>query len=248
MTSATDSPVGPRDLPAEPPEATAGAADRSGQAAAKVAETEHRQQPRSEAFKRFVASGWGAARRRRPGAVTRRTASPASGASGCRRQFPGERLVIPAGGAAAAQQRHRLPVPPALGVRPPDRPGHRPGAGRRAGARAAGRRDGGGHEAVLYFRPRAGRDTEEFYADARYGELWVGVRPVPGGDRGAEPGSTRRHIDELTDAHHQGRGEGGTRPDRARAPTPASTALVDEARALAGRRRRARPTPSWPRR
>ena len=38
-------------------------------------------------------------------------------------------------------------------------------------------RDGGGHEAVLYFRPRAGRDTEEFYADARYGELWVGVRP-----------------------------------------------------------------------
>ena len=37
-------------------------------------------------------------------------------------------------------QRHRLPVPAALGVRPPDRAGHRPGAGRRAGAGAHRRR------------------------------------------------------------------------------------------------------------
>lgn len=29
------------------------------------------------------------------------------------------------------------------------------------------------HEAVLYFRPRASRQSEEFYADSRYGELWV---------------------------------------------------------------------------
>jgi Xaa-Pro aminopeptidase len=34
------------------------------------------------------------------------------------------------------------------------------------------------HEAVLYFRPLAGRDTEEFFADARYGEFWVGARPT----------------------------------------------------------------------
>ena len=39
--------------------------------------------------------------------------------------------------------------------------------------------DGGsGHRAVLYFRPLAGRDTEEFYADSRYGEFWVGARPT----------------------------------------------------------------------
>ena len=35
-----------------------------------------------------------------------------------------------------------------------------------------------GHEAVLYFRPLAGRDTDEFFADARYGEFWVGARPT----------------------------------------------------------------------
>ena len=74
------------------------------------------------------------------------------------------------------QQRHRLPLPAALGVLPPHRARHRPGAGRRAGARATPA--DGGHDAVLFFSPRAERDTEEFYADARYGELWVGVRPT----------------------------------------------------------------------
>ena len=34
-----------------------------------------------------------------------------------------------------------------------------------------------GHDATLYFRPRAPRDSEEFYADSRFGELWVGRRP-----------------------------------------------------------------------
>ena len=33
------------------------------------------------------------------------------------------------------------------------------------------------HDATLYFRPRAPRDSSEFYADARYGEMWVGRRP-----------------------------------------------------------------------
>ena len=36
---------------------------------------------------------------------------------------------------------------------------------------------GASHEAVLYFRPAAGRDTEEFYADASIGEFWTGPRP-----------------------------------------------------------------------
>ena len=33
-----------------------------------------------------------------------------------------------------------------------------------------------GHDATLYFKPRAPRDSEEFYADSRFGELWVGRR------------------------------------------------------------------------
>ncbi|MDR1833322.1 MAG: aminopeptidase P family protein [Propionibacteriaceae bacterium] len=33
-----------------------------------------------------------------------------------------------------------------------------------------------GHQAVLFFHPRVPRTDPEFYADARYGELWVGQR------------------------------------------------------------------------
>ena len=38
--------------------------------------------------------------------------------------------------------------------------------------------DGGNHRAALFFRPMAGRDTKEFYADARSGEFWIGRRPT----------------------------------------------------------------------
>ena len=38
--------------------------------------------------------------------------------------------------------------------------------------------DGGHHHATLYFRPLAGRDTEQFYADSRSGEFWIGARPT----------------------------------------------------------------------
>ena len=33
-----------------------------------------------------------------------------------------------------------------------------------------------GHDATLYFKPRAPRTDPEFYADSRYGEMWVGQR------------------------------------------------------------------------
>lgn len=33
-----------------------------------------------------------------------------------------------------------------------------------------------GHRALLYFKPRTPRTDPEFYADARYGEMWVGQR------------------------------------------------------------------------
>ena len=34
-----------------------------------------------------------------------------------------------------------------------------------------------GHDCFLYFRPPAGRDTDEFYANAQIGEFWIGRRP-----------------------------------------------------------------------
>ncbi|MBF0671589.1 MAG: aminopeptidase P family protein [Salinibacterium sp.] len=33
------------------------------------------------------------------------------------------------------------------------------------------------HEATLYFRERAGRDSDEFYANPEIGEFWIGPRP-----------------------------------------------------------------------
>ena len=35
-----------------------------------------------------------------------------------------------------------------------------------------------GHEATLYFRETAGRDTDEFYANSEIGEFWTGARPT----------------------------------------------------------------------
>ena len=34
-----------------------------------------------------------------------------------------------------------------------------------------------GHDATLYFRERAGRDSDEFYANSSIGEFWIGPRP-----------------------------------------------------------------------
>ncbi len=63
-----------------------------------------------------------------------------------------------------------------------------------------------GHEAVLYFRPLADRDTDEFFSDARYGEFWVGARPTIA-DVELELGITARHLDGLVDAVAKDAGE-----------------------------------------
>ena len=41
-----------------------------------------------------------------------------------------------------------------------------------------------GGEAVLYARPRSSRETDEFFRDRQYGELWAGRRPSLQGDLG----------------------------------------------------------------
>src|SRR5690554_1655185 len=37
--------------------------------------------------------------------------------------------------------------------------------------------NGDGHDSTVYFRERAGRDSEEFYANPEIGEFWIGPRP-----------------------------------------------------------------------
>ena len=93
--------------------------------------------------------------------------------------------------------------------------------------RQRGRRRGG-HEAILYFRPRAERDSKEFFGDARYGEFWVGVRPSLA-EVEAELGLSARHIDELPGAVKKDLG--ATQVRVVRDADPDLARLIDEIRA-----------------
>ena len=148
-----------------------------------------------------LAPGGPTAPRPCPGAARAGRRSPRPAARASRPRFPGQRLVVPAGRAQAALERHRLPLPRALRVLAPDRLGVRHRARQRA--RASSRR-ADGHDATLYFRERAGRDSDEFYANAAIGEFWIGPRPslahvaadlgLAIADRAAEPSTRTRRA------------------------------------------------------
>ncbi len=51
-------------------------------------------------------------------------------------------------------------------------------------------------DAVLYARPNSSRETDEFFRDREYGELWAGRRPTLN-EFSSSLGVQTRHIDEL---------------------------------------------------
>jgi Xaa-Pro aminopeptidase len=133
----------------------------------------NRQIPFSEAFRQFIADGWAAYPSDLPAPL------PAAEAAARRREllserFPGERLVIGAGGLRTRSNDTDFRFRPhsafayltGLGT------DHEPDAVLVLEPSDAG------HVATLYFKPRAPRDDREFYADSRFGELWVGRRPT----------------------------------------------------------------------
>jgi Xaa-Pro aminopeptidase len=132
----------------------------------------NRQLPFTDAFKKFIAEGWAPYPTHLPDQL------PAAAWARRRRervsaQFPGERLVIPAGGLKVRSNDTDYRF------RPHSAFAHLTGLGtnREPDAVLVLEPTDSGHEATLYFRPRAPRDSEEFYADSRFGELWVGRRP-----------------------------------------------------------------------
>lgn len=161
----------------------------------KQTKADHRSRPTTAEFREFIARGWAPRSAELPPraevaeyAARRREALSAA--------FPGERLVVPAGGLKVRSNDTDYVF------RPHSAFAHLTGLGSDREPDAVlvmHPRDDGGHDAVLYFRPLAGRDTDEFFADSRVGEFWVGARPTLESVR-AELGLETASLEELDDA------------------------------------------------
>jgi len=147
--------------------------------------------PQSKTFKDFIFGGWAErpeqhpeARAQAPYAADRRARISA--------MHLGERLVVPAGPAKTRSNDTDYPyrthsafsyltgwgsdaVPASVLVLEPT---------------------ADGHDATLYLLPTAGRDSEEFYANAAIGEFWTGPRPSLA-HVAADLGLETRHLDEF---------------------------------------------------
>ncbi len=165
-------------------------------------QADNRARPTTDEFRAFVAEGWAP---RRPGATARSDAARYAAERRTRvsEAFTGERLIVPAGGLKVRSNDTDYVF------RPHSAFAHLTGLGGDREPDAVLMLEplkDGGHEAILYFRPLAGRDTDEFFADTRYGEFWVGARPTIE-DIETELGLTARHIDEFADAAVKDAGE-----------------------------------------
>jgi len=129
--------------------------------------------PVSEEFARYIASDWA----ERPDATPRARAQASFAASRRSRigaLHVGARLVIPAGAAKTRSNDTDYPY------RAHSAFAYLTGWGSDtvAGSVLVLEPTATGHEATLYFRETAGRDTDEFYANSEIGEFWTGARPT----------------------------------------------------------------------
>lgn len=182
--------------------------------------------PSSKAFREFIATGW----EERALVLPERSEAAPYAAQRRRRigeAFPGDRLVVPAGQLVVRSNDtdHRF--------RPHSAFAHLTGLGTDQEPDAVLVLEPGddGHEAVLYVRPPAGKDSEEFFADSRYGELWVGVRPTLEQVESLT-GIRCAHLDTLPDA--VAKDAGRVRIRVVPQADAAVTALVSRVRSEAG--------------
>ena len=142
-----------------------------------------------EAYSNFMRQGWG-------GREVELPSHPITGPAAARRSklaemFPGERLVLPAGTfkVRSYDTDYRFRADTA----------HTYFSGNQTSDAVLVIDDG---DAVLYARPSSSRDTDEFFRDRMYGELWVGRRPSLK-EISDSLGLEVRHIDELPTALRQ---------------------------------------------
>ena len=128
--------------------------------------------PGSSVFKDHIASNW--AERERPLPAPReQSAFAAERRARLSELHTGRTLVVPAGQAKVRSNDCDYPF------RPHSTFAHLTGWGTDTvvGSVLVLTPNGSGHDATLYFRATAGRDSEEFYANPEIGEFWVGPRP-----------------------------------------------------------------------
>ncbi|QIK72853.1 aminopeptidase P family protein [Propioniciclava coleopterorum] len=198
----------------------------------KAPQLPNRQTPFSDAFVAFIPTKWAPYSEEMPAAL------PASEFAPARRDavsaaFPGERIVVPAGNLVVRSNDTDY------NFRPHSAFAHLTGLGADREPDAVlvleptfvenedGKPECSSHEATLYFKPRAPRTDAEFYADARYGEMWVGQRESLE-EMAAMTGLQTRSLHELPNALSQ---KFGRIPTRMVRDVDASlTTLVDDLR------------------
>ncbi|MFY9262068.1 MAG: aminopeptidase P family protein [Actinomycetaceae bacterium] len=190
------------------------------------------QRPQSDVFKKFIGEDWGP----RPPAPKRNESADYTAVRRVTlgRQFLGERLVIPAGNLKIRvnDTDYRFRAHSSFiyltGLSGEDEPGAVLVLHPLPNATSSSAET---HESVFYFHPRASRASEEFYADSRHGEFWVGAR-ASAADMEIATGIKVAHIDSLrTDLA----ANLGTVPIRVLANSdPEIEALVAELRSQAG--------------
>jgi Xaa-Pro aminopeptidase len=181
-----------------------------------------------EAYAAFMRTGWGDRELELP-------RSTVADEAAVRRErlaatFPGERLVLPAGTfkvrANDTDYRFR-----------PDT-AHTYYSGNQTSDAVLVVEDG---SAVLYVRPRSSRETDEFFRDRQYGELWAGRRPSLQ-EISDSLGIETRHVDRLQDDLTRSGGATKTRVLRGLSAevdriVPADSALDDDLVRVVGEQR-----------
>lgn len=186
----------------------------------------NRQTPFSEAFKAFIPEGWAPYSDELPDPLPATAHTPAR-REALAAQFPGDRLVIPAGDLKVRSNDTDYRF------RPHSAFAHLTGLGtdREPDAVLVLEPTDAGHDATLYFKPRAPRTDPEFYADARYGEMWVGTRESLA-EMTALTGLSCAPISELDAA--LAKNAGAVRLRVVRGADAALTTRLDEVRREAG--------------
>jgi len=128
--------------------------------------------PNSPEFMKFISGGWAEQKSAKP-AKTEVASFAAARRNAVASAFPGKLLVIEAGGTATRSNDTEYRYRPHTAF------AHLTGWGAATVPDSVLVIDtrANAHHSQLFFRPTAGRTTEEFFTNAMIGEFWVGPRP-----------------------------------------------------------------------